>query len=121
MKKKILLFSIIGIVITILTITGIMIIKHINYTKTYEYKLDKIGYSKDEIIVLEEKLKNKELDTLLDEKYNKNISKLVKEKYFIFNNLDNYLKYYKDNTDKSLTDVVAIINTNTNNDFLYKH
>ena len=116
-KKRILLFTIIGVVIITLVIASIIIIKHINYTKTYEYKLVKIGYSKQETSTLEKELKDKELNTLLDKKYNKNISKLVKEKYFIFNNLDNYLKYYKENKDKTLTDVVAIINTNTNNKF----
>ena len=115
-KKKVLLF-IIGIFTIILIITSIMIIKHINYTKTYEYKFGKVGYSKNEIAFLKKELKSKELDILLDKKYNKNITKLVKEKYFIFNNLDDYLKYYKENNDKTLSDIIAIINTNTNNEF----
>ena len=116
-KKKILIFSIIGMVVVALIITGILVIKHINYTKTYEYKFNKIGYNKEEVVVLKNELKDKQLDELLNHKYDKNITKLVKEKYFIFNKLDDYLKYYKDNKDKGLTDVVAIINTNTNNDF----
>ena len=116
-KKKILIFSIIGMVVVALIITGILVIKHINYTKTYEYKFNKIGYNKEEVVVLKKELKDKQLDELLNHKYDKNITKLVKEKYFIFNKLDDYLKYYKDNKDKSLADVVAIINTNTNNDF----
>ena len=116
-KKKILIFSIIGVIVIALIITSILVIKHINYTKTYEYKFNKIGYNKEEVVVLKKELKDKQLDELLNHKYDKNITKLVKEKYFIFNKLDDYLKYYKDNKDKSLTDVVAIINTNTNNDF----
>ena len=116
-KKKILIFSIIGMVVVALIITSILVINHINYTKTYEYKFNKIGYNKEEVVVLKKELKDKQLDELLNHKYDKNITKLVKEKYFIFNKLDDYLKYYKDNKDKSLTDVVAIINTNTNNDF----
>ena len=116
-KKKILIFSIIGMVVVALIITGILVIKHINYTKTYEYKFNKIGYNKEEVVVLKNELKDKQLDELLNHKYDKNITKLVKEKYFIFNKLDDYLKYYKNNKDKSLADVVAIINTNTNNDF----
>ena len=116
-KKKILIFSIIGVVVVALIITSILVINHINYTKTYEYKFNKIGYNKEEVIILKKELKDKQLDELLNHNYDKNITKLVKEKYFIFNKLDDYLKYYKDNKDKSLTDVVAIINTNTNNDF----
>lgn len=104
-------------VVVALIITGILVIKHINYTKTYEYKFNKIGYNKEEVVVLKKELKDKQLDELLNHKYDKNITRLVKEKYFIFNKLDDYLKYYKDNKDKGLTDVVAIINTNTNNDF----
>ena len=104
-------------VVVALIITGILVIKHINYTKTYEYKFNKIGYNKEEVVVLKNELKDKQLDELLNHKYDKNITKLVKEKYFIFNKLDDYLKYYKDNKDKGLTDVVAIKNTNTNNDF----
>ncbi len=116
-KKKILIFSIIGVIVIALIITSILVIKHINYTKTYEYKFNKIGYNKEEVVVLKKELKDKQLDELLNHKYDKNITKLVKGKYFIFNKLDDYLKYYKDNKDKSLADVVAIINTNTNNDF----
>ena len=116
MKKKVLLI-IIGIIVIIGSVSGVLVIKHINYTKTYEYKFTKIGYSKEEVKLLEKELKNKELDTLLNRKYNKNITKFIKEKYFIFNNLDEYLKYLKDNKDKNLTDVIAIVNTNSNNEF----
>ena len=95
--KKIILLIIIGIIVIIGSVSGVLVIKHINYTKTYEYKFTKIGYSKEEVKLLEKELKNKELDTLLNRKYNKNITKFIKEKYFIFNNLDEYLKYLKDN------------------------
>lgn len=119
MKKKVLLIFI-SIVVIIGIIASVFIIRHINYTKTYEYKLTNIGYSKKDVIVLEKNLKNIELDKLLTKKYNKNIPTLVKEKYFIFNNLDNYLSYLKDNKDKTYTDVISIINTNTNNEFYTK-
>ena len=115
--KKIILLIIIGIIVIIGSVSGVLVIKHINYTKTYEYKFTKIGYSKEEVKLLEKELKNEELDTLLNRKYNKNITKFIKEKYFIFNNLDEYLKYLKDNKDKNLTDVIAIVNTNSNNEF----
>lgn len=116
MKKKVLLI-IIGIIVIVGIVTSVLVIKHINYTKTYEYKLSKIGYNKEETKLLEKELKDKDLDKLLDKKYNKNITSFIKEKYFIFNNLDDYLKYLKDNKDKNLTDIVAIVNTNSNNKF----
>ena len=116
-KKMIIIFSIIGVLVIGGIISCFFIIKHINYTKTYEYKFSKIGYSKEEVTVLEKKLKNKELDKLLNKKYNKNIIKLIKEKYFIFNNLESYLKYYKNNKDKKITDVIAIINVGSDHEF----
>ena len=116
MRKKIILI-IISILFVIGIISSILIIKHINYTKTYTYKLTKLGYSKADTTILEKQLKKKELDVLLKMKYNKNIIKLVKEKYFIFNNLHDYLKFYKENNDKNISDIIAIINTNTNNKF----
>ena len=116
-KKKLLVFIIISIIIITGIITSILVIKHTNYIKTYKYKFNKIGYSKEEIKLLEKELKDKELDTLLNNKYNKNITKFIKEKYFIFKNLNDYLNYYEDNKDKSITDIVAIVNTKSNNEF----
>ena len=118
MKKILLIIS--SIIVVIGIIASIFLIKHINYTKTYEYKLTNIGYSKKDVKVLKKHLNNEELDKLIDKKYNKNITNLVKEKYFIFNNLDDYIDYIKENKDKSNNDVIAIINTNTNNDFYTK-
>lgn len=116
-KKKLLVFIIISIIIITGIITSILVIKHTNYIKTYKYKFNKIGYSKEEIKLLEKELKDKDLDTLLNNKYNKNITKFIKEKYFIFKNLNDYLNYYEDNKDKSITDIVAIVNTKSNNEF----
>ena len=117
MKKK----NILIIIITILGISLLVglafLIKHINYTKTYDYKLLKIGYNKEDVKIIKNKLKNKQIDTLLDKKYNKNIPVFLEEKYFIFDNLDNYLKYIKDNKDKTTKDIVAIINVNADKEF----
>ena len=54
------------IVVLIAIIVGIiLLIKHINYKKTYEYKLLEIGYSEKEVEVIEKKLSNSEIDKLL--------------------------------------------------------
>ena len=45
-------------------------------------------------------------------KYNVNITKLMKEKYFIFKNLDKYLDYITESSESNLTTVVAKVNTN---------
>ena len=51
--------------------------------KTIEYKLGEVGYSDNEIEYIKT-LKEDEINTLLNHKYNVNITKLMKEKKFIF-------------------------------------
>ena len=117
MKRKNVII-ILGIILLIsLSIGLLFLIKHINYTKTYDYRLLKIGYKKDDVKIIKKKLKNKQIDIILNKKYNKKIPALLEEKYFIFNNLDNYLSYIKNNKDKTTTDIVAIINVNADKEF----
>ena len=47
---------IISIIVIIGIISSVLVIKHINYTKTYEYRLGKIGYSKKDIKLLEKEM-----------------------------------------------------------------
>lgn len=111
-------FIIIGVVIVALIslILGInYIIKTVNYHKTYEYKLLKVGYKKEDVEKLEE-LKDTSKDYVLTLEYNDNLVGLINEKYFIEKNLKAYLEYLKE-SDKSLTDVVAIINVGANKDW----
>lgn len=119
-KLKIQGIIIICIVVLVIIISLFLVIKHINYTKTYDYKLNKIGYNEKEINTLKKELKEKQLDKLLEQEYNKQIPKLIKEKYFMFENLNKYLKYIKDNKDKNLSDVIAIINVGADSEF-YKN
>ena len=115
-KKK--PFIIIGI--SILVLIGIILginyaVKTINYHKTYEYKLLKIGYNKDEVKKIE-KLSDKTKDYILSLEYNDDLVNLINEKYFIEKNLKTYIEYNKD-TDKNLTDVIAIVNVGANNNW----
>ena len=115
MKRKIKIRPIIVIVLAIILVTFliIQIVNTINYHKTYEYKLLKVGYSKEEIVKLE-KLSDKSKDYLLTIEYNKDVISLINEKYFLEKNLKDYLKYSKENN-KSFTDIIAIINVGSNN------
>jgi len=115
-KKKpfIIMISIIVTLIAIIIATS-YIVKTINYHKTYEYKLLQVGYKIDEVKVIE-KLTNQSKDYILTIEYNDELVNLLTEKYFIENNLKEYLSYLKEN-DKNLTDVVAIINVGANKDF----
>lgn len=107
---------IILIVIFLLIVFGIItLVKMLNYHKTYEYKLLKVGYNKEEIKTIE-KLKNENIDYIINIEYNKSITKIINEKYFLEKNLKKYIDYYND-TKKDLNDVIAIINVGANNDW----
>ena len=108
-KKGIYLF--IALIIVILVIFGL--VKYIEYRNSYPYKLEKIGYKKDQIELIL-KLDDQNIDDILKRKYNKKIISFIKQKYFIYSNLDEYLEYYNKNKDRKLEDVVAIVNVKTN-------
>ena len=105
--KKEVYYVFAGLVIFIIALTSL--IKHINYTHSYEYKFLKLGYEKAQVEVILT-LKDKQLDKLLKHKYDKNITSFIKQKYFIFSNLDRYLKYQKENKSTKLKDIVSIVN-----------
>ena len=115
-KKKPIIMIVIGIIVLIAIILGInYIIKTINYHKTYEYKLLQIGYKIEEVKKIED-LTNETKDYILTLEYNDNLVNLINEKYFLEKNLSKYLEYSKEN-DKSLTDVIAIINVGSDKDW----
>ncbi len=108
--KKLGVFIGIVVVILVVVIIGIKsLIDESNLRKNIEYKLGEVGYSDNEIEYIKT-LKEDEINTLLNHKYNVNITKLMKEKYFIFANLDKYLDYINENN-SNLTDIVAKVNT----------
>lgn len=118
LKKKIFI-NLIIVVIAIGTFSylGVSIYKDYQYKQTYEYKLITHGYTLEEARELQNHFNDDELTYLLNKEKNSTIPSLVKEKYFIKSNLDRYLEYQNNNKDKSLTDVVAIVNVNAD----YKH
>ena len=118
MKKR--RIKIIPIIVLLIIIIGITFgtyytIKTIKYHKTYEYKLLQVGYTKEEVNSLE-KLGDETKDYILEIEYNKNITPLINEKYFMEKNLKEYLNYLNE-SDKSLTDVVALVNTHAYQDW----
>lgn len=101
------------LIIVIGLIVGItLLVKHINYTKTYEYKFKSIGYSDSEISVINT-LDNSIKNELLNQKYNEYLVPFASEKYFIYDNLNKYIEYYKQNK-YDYAKVVSIINTEAN-------
>ena len=102
------------IVVLISLIIGIFIlIKRNNYKKTYDYKLNTIGYNEDEINTIKEKLDNDKINELLNRKYDSTLVDFLKERYFIYKNLDKYLEYKKKNrTNEEITleEIIAKVN-----------
>lgn len=112
-KKKV--WICIGIVvILILSIFGI--IKYYQHINSTPYKLEKIGYSKEEITTITSLDKNK-IEDILKLEYNKNLTEFLKEEYFIYDNLEKYLSYKDKNEDKSPSEVVTLINTERDSEF----
>lgn len=111
-KKKSILILIITVIIMIFGI--IYTVNTINYHKTYEYKFGKIGYSKEEIVLLKE-LSDSSLNYLLTIPYNNKVTTLLQEKYFMEKNLKKYINYLSKN--ENITDVISIINVGSDNNW----
>ena len=100
------------LVVIIIAIAGIFKWKaKLEYQSTDEYKLLEIGYTEEETKFLIENLKEEDLNKIIENKtLDDNIIKLLNEKYFMYRHLDDYLTFISNNPDKSLTDVVALVN-----------
>lgn len=109
------------LIIIIFTSIGLYSFKKIHekneYKKTNEYKLLNIGYSKEDIKVLEEKADSETINSLLNSPKNEFILSLLKETYYLKNNLTRYLNYNKENPSFSPQDVVTLVNVNR--DYVY--
>ena len=112
-KKNSIIVLIFVVVVIVFGIT--YTINTINYHKTYDYKLKKIGYNDNEVETIE-KLSDKSKNYILTLEYNKDIISLLNEKYFIEDNLKDYIDYYLNN-DSDSTDTVAIVNVGANKDW----
>ena len=107
------------ITIFIIFIILIFIIFFVNYkkhTSTISYKLGKLGYDKEEIETIKALDTSKQED-ILTKDYDKNIVEFLKEKYFIYDNLDRYIKYKKLNPKDKISDIVSLVNVNRDRDY----
>ena len=111
-KKPIIILLIIVIVVFAVSFK---IIKTIQYHKTYDYKLSQLNYNEKEIASIK-KLSDSKIDEILKKKKINKLSSIINQKYFIEKNLDDYIKYYNENKDKKLSDIIAIVNVKTNNE-----
>ena len=104
---------IVGIIIGIVSL-----VKHVNYTKTYEYKLLEAGYNIDEVKLIESKLNDKQKDYAITRKYDEESISLLSEKYFIYAKWEEYIDYKKKHSDIDNKKIVAIINSEANVEWL---
>ena len=115
-KRKLKKLPIIIIIAILLIIIGtIVAIKYTQKINSNEYKLGELGYNEKDISTIT-KLKQEEIDIILNKDYKSVIPKLIKEKYFLFKNLDSYLEYFNENNDEDLDYIIAIVNVKSNYD-----
>lgn len=101
----------IGIVLSCLLVI-IGIIKYVNYKNSDEYKLKEIGYSDNQITEIIEI--NKHIDDILNMEKNDKIIDILKSTYYIDSNFFEYINYEKENSDKKISDIIAIVNVGSN-------
>ena len=116
-KNKIFKFLIIFIVIIFIILASVIYFnkKHEEYlySLTYEYKLNNHGYDTSTTKLLQEKLNEEELNTLLNKPVIKAIDKMINDKYFIFNKLDRYeINYDYTDLDFDVSNMIKEVNVN---------
>lgn len=79
--------------------------------KTSEFRLGEVGYTDNEIKVITKSLNKSQVEKVINSKYKKNLTKFLKEKYFIYDNLDRYLDYASSNPSTEATKIVSIVNS----------
>lgn len=107
---------VIGIPLILLIVFAIFGIRYLVYRGTNEYKLKKLGYQTDEIAIIE-KLESKQIAQIMNMEYDNSIVKFMKEKYFIFENLDRYLSYQKKEKDNNFTHIVSMVNVGADHEY----
>jgi len=111
-KTRIRYDRIAGLLFIVIVVLLISIgIKHIIYVNSYEYKLLNKGYDSDTthyFLTLDDDKK----DYILSLDYSDYLINILKEKYFMWKNIDRYISYYNENKDKSYSDIIAIVNVN---------
>ena len=111
MKKKNNKTIILAIVVVLLIIIGsINFYRYLEYRKTDDYQLKKIGYNNEEVELIKT-LNQKDIETIKTIDYNKNIQSLIKEEEFNKNQFKEYFVYQKSHKTTS-EETVFIINNN---------
>ncbi len=112
--KKILIIVLIIIIIIIGSFLIISNTKKKNESESkYHYnELTKIGYNKDELNYIYDKMDNNTIDILLKYDYQKDLKNILEHKDYQASNLNSYLEM-KDKFTLDLDDIIYIVNTNS--------
>jgi len=116
-KKKPMIVIVVLILLIPAILMGINVYRDYQYHQTIEFKLLTVGYSLEDIKILEEKLPKEKLEALIDEEHNEHLVGIVREKYFLLRNLDRYLEFRNDNLNMSYSEIIALVNVNANHEW----
>ncbi len=112
MKKEEIKKIIIIVIAVVIIVSVILLVKGCDSTKS---DLKKLGYSKEEINTIVEKLSENDITKILDMDYNKNLVSIINEQYYIPDNLERYLAY--SNKNENIKDVISIVNVGADSDW----
>lgn len=73
-------------------------------------ELKKIGYSKDEVKIIKEKLTEEEINKIKQYDYLSNLINFITNNNFEKEKLDNYLNYYQKNKNVSVDNIITLVN-----------
>lgn len=95
------------LIVVVALVVGIKLFQSLTGDKAV---LKKIGYNKDDISVIMDKLSETDLEKILNMDHQIKLVNILGEKYYLSKNLEKYLNYSNNNTDKSTDDIIAIVN-----------
>lgn len=116
MEKKLdknMIKRLVFVVVFVVVVVGIILIIQ-NSNKT-EKALKELGYSKEDITVITEKLSETDIEKVLNMEYNQKLASIISAQYYIPDNLDRYLAYSPkaDNID----DIISIVNVGADSEW----
>lgn len=116
MEKKLdknMIKRLVFVVVFVVVVVGIILIIQ-NSNKT-EKALKELGYSKEDITVITEKLSETDIEKILNMEYNQKLASIISAQYYIPDNLDKYLAY-SPKTD-NIDDIISIVNVGADSEW----
>ncbi len=117
-KKKLGIFC--GVILVLLVVLIVFIcnlVSEAKLRKTAEYRLGEVGYSSNEVSAITKYLSKEQVEDIIKAKYKKDLTKFIKEKYFVYDNLERYLSYYSENEEVDASKVISIVNVNADTEW----